>query len=153
MKFLQSVSLLALASQSLAALSQIQLFAKSENKEIDGKGLYYTHEGAGINYFFISTEESSPQLTYDDVSKEIYRQISPQIRFQFSKESDIVQLSVFSPETVEIKEDGLLTFTGSDTLYAAKNINDPYRYSENAYAVVVGDSFGGVPLEIVAKKV
>ncbi|CAK9441419.1 uncharacterized protein LODBEIA_P52870 [Lodderomyces beijingensis] len=150
MQFFKTVSLFALASQSFATLTQIKLYAKSENQEIDGKGLYYTHEGAGINYFFVSTTDDGAEVTYDDESKTIYSQVNPQIRFQFSTEGDIVQLSVFTPEAVEIGSDGVLSFNGSDALQAAKNISDPYSYSQDSYAVVVGDK-GGAPLQIVAK--
>lgn len=153
MQFFKAASLLALATQSFAALSQYKLYASSENKEIDGKGLYYTHEGAGINYFFISQDDSAAELTYDDESNIIYSQVTPQIKFQFTEQSDILQLSVFEPEKVEIEANGELKFNGWDTLHAAKNINDPYSYSKSSYAVVVGDSKGGIPFKIVSIKV
>ena len=48
---------------------------------------------------------------------------------------------------VDIAEDGTLSFDGSDSIGAAKNINDPYNYSKDSYAVVKGGD-GAIPIKL-----
>ncbi|CAK9442075.1 uncharacterized protein LODBEIA_P58430 [Lodderomyces beijingensis] len=153
MHFVQALSLLAIAAQSLAELTQIRLYARSEDPQLDGKGLSPVQEGSGINYFF-TTSNQARQLTYDDEQHIIYLQVLRQLRYQFSRDSDIVQLSVLPPEYVEIDAEGLLQFNGSDNLWASKNsYYDPNGYANGSHVILVGEPKDGVPIEIVAKTV
>ncbi|KAI5968909.1 hypothetical protein KGF57_000024 [Candida theae] len=155
MQFLKSLSILAVAAQAMAGLSQYQFFAKAGDKELDGHGLYYTHEGAAINYYFISNSDdpsAASVVTYDDVNQEFYYQVNPQIRFVLSTVGDILQLGAGEPLKTTIGDDGILSFNGSQYLDARKGINDPYGYSEDNFAVTVKNDHGGIPISIEARK-
>ncbi|CCG25457.1 hypothetical protein CORT_0C00800 [Candida orthopsilosis Co 90-125] len=155
MQFFKSISVLALAAQAMAGLSQYQFFAKTDNKDLDGHGLYYIHEGAAINYYFLSnsTDPSSASVvTYDDETQEFYYQVSPQIKFVFTVSGGILQLSAGEPLKASIGDDGIVSFNGSELLSVVKNINDPYGYSKDNFAVTVKDDHGGIPISIEARK-
>ncbi|KAG5422326.1 hypothetical protein I9W82_001421 [Candida metapsilosis] len=155
MQFFKSVSVLALAAQAMAGLSQYQFFAKAVDKELDGHGLYYIHEGAAINYYFISdsSEASSASVvTYDDEKQEFYYQVNPQIRFNLNVVGGVLQLGAGEPLKTTIGDDGVISFNNSNLLAAVKGIDDPYGYSEKNFAVTVKDDYGGVPISIEARK-
>ncbi|CAD1811203.1 hypothetical protein FOB58_002242 [Candida parapsilosis] len=155
MQFFKSVSLLALAAQAFAGLSQYQFFAKTGNKELDGHGLYYIHEGAAINYYFLAnnTETSSASVvTYNDETQEFYYQVNPQIRFVLTVSGGILQLSAGEPLKTSIGDDGIISFNGSELLSVVKSIDDPYGYSKENFAVTVKDDHGGIPISIEARK-
>ncbi|KAI5969085.1 hypothetical protein CANMA_001890 [Candida margitis] len=155
MQFFKSISVLALAAQSLAGLSQYQFFAKAGYDVLDGRGLYYIHEGAAINYYFVSnsTDSSSASVvTYDDEAQEFYYQVNPQIKFVLTQQGGVLQLSAGEPLKTTICEDGTISFNGSEYLSAVKDINDPYGYSKDSFAVTVKDDHGGIPISIEARK-
>ena len=62
------------------------------------------------------------------MNQTLYYPASPQLKYNFGTEADIIQFSVTPPKSVEIGEDGVLKFEDSDKLYAAVSINDPYHY-------------------------
>ncbi|KAG5418831.1 PGA30 [Candida metapsilosis] len=151
MRFFIPASLLALSSGSLAAIRQVQLLASSDNEEVNGKGLYSTHEGAGINYFFLGAGQN---LQYDDEARAVYVTLGgnlPDVKQSLGFTGNVLSLTVAEPLQVDIAENGTVTFPGSDALAAAKNINDPYRYSERVFAVVKADTDGSIPLKLTAK--
>ncbi|KAI5967110.1 hypothetical protein KGF57_000539 [Candida theae] len=151
MKFLIPASLLTLSTGALAAIRPVQFFASSDNEEVNGQGLYSTHEGAGINYFFLGAAQN---LQYNDESRVVYIALGgnlPDARQYLAFSGDVLSLTVAEePLPVDIAEDGTVTFPGSDALAAAKNINDPYRYSEDVFAVVKDGAEGSIPLSINA---
>ncbi|KAI3405485.1 PGA30 [Candida oxycetoniae] len=143
-------SVLSLSASALAAVRPVQLFASSDNEEVNGKGLYSTHEGAGVNYFFLGSAQT---LQYNDESRVLYIELStqPPASQYLAFEGDVLALTVASePLPVDIGEDGSVVFPGSDALAAAKNINDPYRYSESVFAVVKASVEGSTPLTLKA---
>ncbi|EMG48331.1 putative cell wall protein, putative [Candida maltosa Xu316] len=153
MKFLTIASVLTLSSSALAAIREYQLFAQSDNEEVNGQGLSSIHEGAGINYVFLGS--AAQTVNYDTDSQNIFADLEiaggQTARQSLVLEGGVLQLSVAGePLAVQIADDGAVTFPGSDGLAAAKNINDPYRYSENSFAVISGE---GIPISIVAKAV
>lgn len=148
--FTAATTALLLSAQALAELTSYKLYAKSENTEIDGKGVSILHEGAGIYFVFLGTE--SIDVTYDDVEKLLYVPVSSDIQFNFGTNADIVQFSVTPPVSVEIDEDGSVNFKGSDDLFAAQYINDPYNYSKDSYAVILRGKPHAIPIKLVAKK-
>ncbi|CAK9442073.1 uncharacterized protein LODBEIA_P58420 [Lodderomyces beijingensis] len=163
MQFLEYIVFItALAGQTLAGTTKVKLRADSKHSEIDGNPMYYMHEGATSNYFFVeypeafqvnaaSNSDAGPELTYDDETKIIYTEVNEHLTLNFSSNGGIVQLSGVAPVPVEIDPaSGELKFEGSDQIFAAKNINDPFGFSKDRYAVVVGDRFGGLPMVIVA---
>lgn len=154
MKFLSIASLLTLSSSALAAIRQVQLFAQSDNEEINTFGLSSIHEGAGINYFFLAAPGTAQTLQFDDETNNIFAELgsTPPARQYFVISGNILQLSVAGePLNVQIADDGLVSFPGSESIAAAKNINDPYRYSEEQFAVVTNGAEGSIPFKIVAK--
>ncbi|RCK62587.1 Cell wall protein PGA30 [Candida viswanathii] len=154
MKFLTAASLLTLSSSALAAIRQVQLFAQSSNQEINNFGISSLHEGAGINYLFLAAPGTAQTLQFDDATNTIFVDLGsqPPARQSLVVAGNIVQLSVAGePLNVQIAEDGLVSFPGSDSIAAAKNINDPYRYSEELFAVVTNGAEGSIPFQIVAK--
>ncbi|KAI5962836.1 hypothetical protein CANMA_003611 [Candida margitis] len=150
MRFFIPASLLTLSTGALAAIRPVQFFASSDNEEINGQGLYSTHEGAGINYFFLGSGQT---LQYNDEARVVYIELNsqPPATQYLAFTGDVLSLTVAEePLPVDIAEDGSVTFPGSDALAAAKNINDPYRYSESVYAVVKAGAEGSVPLTLTA---
>ena len=72
-------------------------------KESMVKGITYKHEGAGINYAFVS--DTSSKFTM--MNPNFYYPASPQLKYNFGTEADIIQFSVTPPKSVEIGEDGV----------------------------------------------
>ena len=154
MKFLTAASLLTLSSSALAAIKDIQLYAQSSNNEVNDFGISSQHEGAALNYLFLAAPGVAQNLKYDDETKSIFAELktaSSTVRKPLNVGSTVLQLGGSGDGVkVDIAEDGTLTFDGSDSVGAAKNINDPYNYSEDSYAVVKGVD-GAIPIKIVAK--
>ncbi|CAK9441200.1 uncharacterized protein LODBEIA_P50690 [Lodderomyces beijingensis] len=151
MKFFTLASTaLSLSSTALAAIRQVQLYATSDSEEINGSGLYSTHEGAGINYFFLGAAQT---LTYNDESRVLYIDLATQPPAQqyLAFEGEFLALTVGQePLPVDITEEGTITFPGVETLSAAFNVNDPYRYSESVPAVVNSSPEGSTPIGLRA---
>ena len=152
MKYSSIALIFAFTSSALAAVRQVQLFAESDNDEISGQGLSSIHEGAGTNYFFLG--EAGQTLQYDDEARSLYITLNsqPPAPQQLAFQGQFLALTVAQGAlSVDIQEDGSVSFDGSDSLYAAKNVDDPYRYSENSWAVVNTESDGAIPLRIQAR--
>ncbi|EDK46244.1 hypothetical protein LELG_04425 [Lodderomyces elongisporus NRRL YB-4239] len=151
MKSFLIASVLTLSSTALAAVRNVQLYVNSENAGINGLGLYSTHEGAGVNYFFLG--EAAQTVQYDDEAKNLFIELNtqPPARQSLAFEGQFLGLTVGQdPLPVEIQEDGSVVFEGSTALAAAKNVDDPYRYSEALWAVVNSAPEGSIPLSIQA---
>ena len=133
--FTAATTALLFSAQALAGITQYTLSIEADDERVNGKGITFKHEGAGINYAFVS--DSSAKFSYDDESKLFYYPISPQLNYNLGTAGDIVQFSVTPPSSVEIGDDGALKFEGSDELFAAVSINDPYHYSDKDFAVIV----------------
>ena len=118
-------------------------------KESMVKVLLTKHEGAGINYAFVS--DTSSKFAYDDESKLLYYPASPQLKYNFGTEADIIQFSVTPPKSVEIGEDGVLKFEDSDKLYAAVSINDPYHYSDSDFAIILRGKPHAIQFKLLLK--
>lgn len=156
MQFFKSFSILALAAQALAELTQYQFFAQSDNEEVDGHGLYYYNEGGVINYYFVSnnTDASSASIvTYDDETQEFYHQASPQVKYVVTNTNSIFQLSgQGEPLKAPISEDGEVYFGSAVKLYVAKDYGDPKGYSEYNYGVLTRVVENSFTISIIAKK-
>lgn len=154
MKFLTAASLLTLSSSALAAIKDIQLYAQSSNNEVNDFGISSRHEGAALNYLFLAAPGVAENLKYDDETKTVYTELkagSSTVRQPLNVGNTVLQLGGSGDGTkVDIAEDGTLSFDGSDSVGAAKNINDPYNYSKDSYAVVKGGD-GAIPIKLVAK--
>lgn len=153
MKYFTIATVLTLASSALAAIRDVQLFAQSSNEEINNLGLISRREGAGVNYLFLAG--GAETLKFDDETFTIFSELqtgSTTARQLLVVSGGVVQLSVSGqPLHVEIAEDGSVKFAGSDSVAAAKNINDPYNYSKDSFAVVTNGGEGSIPFKIIAK--
>ncbi|ODV84045.1 hypothetical protein CANARDRAFT_9043 [[Candida] arabinofermentans NRRL YB-2248] len=135
-------SKIALASLDSPSGSAVSLYVSSSSDEIDGLGIYNIHEGAGINYVFVSTSDSTTDLYYDESDKFIYQPFASGYYQYLSTSSGIVQLTVSGNDggVYTFDDDGYLLLNGSsDGFYACKNTNDPYRYSQTSYEVMYYD--------------
>ena len=152
MQFLFSLaSILALSPAALAAVRQVQLFAQSDNAEVNDYGISSVHEGAGINYLFLAAPNVAETVNYDDSKYILYLDSSvAQQDFSISEGQGFLQFGGFSIR-VDIAEDGTVSFEGSDSVVAAKNVNDPYNRSEQDYFLVTQGGDDAIPVKIVAK--
>ncbi|EMG48327.1 RHD3 Cell wall protein RHD3 [Candida maltosa Xu316] len=151
---MKAFSVLSFASTAFAAISNVQLFASSDDSTIDGQGLTSTHEGAGINYLFLGPNAQTLQYDSDDQTIFTDLQIAggQTARQSFVVEGGIFQLSVSgTPLTVQIQPDGTVSFPGSDSVFASKNINDPNNFSATQFAVIDHATNETIPFTIVAK--
>ncbi|KGQ84533.1 hypothetical protein MEU_05173 [Candida albicans P37005] len=148
--FTAAATALLFSAQALAGITQYTLSIEADDERVNGKGITFKHEGAGINYAFVS--DSSAKFSYDDESKLFYYPISPQLNYNLGTAGDIVQFSVTPPSSVEIGDDGALKFEGSDELFAAVSINDPHHYSDKDFAVIVKGKNHAIQIKLVAKK-
>lgn len=148
MKFL---SILPLASVALATISNITVYVKSDNSEVNNLGVSSIHEGAAINYLLLGS--SGQELLYNSDEKTIYQNLQTttiEVPLNFTVSGGIYQVSVAgSPISVEIADDGKLEFDGE--VYAAKNISDPYNYSERSYFLIDHEADGSIPVTLYAK--
>ena len=126
MKFLTAASLLTLSSSALAAIKDIQLYAQSSNNEVNDFGISSRHEGAALNYLFLAAPGVAENLKYDDETKTVYTELkagSSTVRQPLNVGNTVLQLGGSGDGTkVDIAEDGTLSFDGSDSIGAAKNI-------------------------------
>lgn len=152
MKYSTVLSAAALASSSIA--EDIAFYIKSDN-ELNGNGIYNTHEGAGINYWFASTSSSTTgPLTYDAEAGTITQALTESISVYFDILGSNVAQSVVGPNAeLTFDDEGVLSINGTSTLYACNNVNDPYRYSESSRAIIYGDAPNDacLPIELVKK--
>ncbi|RCK59071.1 Cell wall protein PGA31 [Candida viswanathii] len=152
MQFLYSVaSILALSPAALAAVRKVQLFASSDNADVNDYGVSSVHEGAGVNYLFLAAPGVAETVNYDDEKYILYLEnsVGEQV-FSISQGQGFLQYGESSVR-VDIAEDGTVSFDGSDSVVAAKNVNDPYNRSEQDYFLVTQGGDGAIPVKIVAK--
>lgn len=138
MKF-STICVAALAALTQASpvkntIKDVKLTVESDNKEINGKGLSSLHEGAGLNYFFLG--EGSQDLKYDSSSQKLYFDISDEITYSFSVYSDFAIIGVLEPYKVEFNDNYLKVNGTTEGFFACKNVNDPYQYSKDSYALM-----------------
>lgn len=112
---------------------KVKLFGISDN--IGKVGLTNYHEGAGINYLFL-TGSDSPTYIYNECTKQIYILLDSTHKQFLNEAYGFVQLTVTGPAgEYGYKVDNgvrLLTLNGSsDGWIACKNTNDPYNISSN----------------------
>lgn len=124
------------ATAAIATGEDVYLYVKSSNSEINGNSLSSLHEGAGINYFFLGTASASA-LTYDSDMKTIYSSYAGLTQY-FTVYEGFTGLTVIGPNAeLTFDDNNTLLINGtSDSLYACKNTNDPYRYSEREYGLM-----------------
>lgn len=137
-----------IASLSLLAVSfAAEFYAESSNGEVNGKGLSSSHEGAGINYFFLGKD--AQELTYHEENSTFSMDVNSRYPFLLSIYHDVLMVGVLGPDAFDISS-GYLAINGTaDNFFACKNINDPYHYSKYSYAVTFGDDTGDcTPMKI-----
>lgn len=122
----------------------VKLFAIS--KKIGKVGITNYHEGAGINYLFL-TGSDSPEYIFNKCTKQIYILLDNTYQQFLNENNGLVQLTVAGPNGefyYEINEGNkYLTLNGDKKGWlACKDTNDPYNYSKNLYQLsYLGGSF------------
>lgn len=109
--------------------------------ELKGNGVYCVHEGAAINYCF-ANPKSSPQdgFKFDQDKGTITYQLDESITTGMqvgAGDTPIVQLAPGTGSDKWSVDGGKLAVNGSSSgFYGCMNVNDPYGYSKDAYAIV-----------------
>lgn len=164
MKFIASFLTAALFLSAEAApadnhsLVKYKLQVKSKHKAVDGKYVLPYHEGAGINYSFLSDQ---PQVfKYNPKSHVLYQSIvtsdSEHVPYDFSVEDHHILFSIIGKQPVQIV-DKKLSYNGTSKAFAAcKFTGDIYSYSNNTYELMnyVGEKIpkNCVPVTVDVKK-
>lgn len=113
----------------------VKLFAVSN--KFGRIGITNYHEGAGINYLFL-TGSDSPEYIFNKCTKQLYILLNENYKQFLNENNGLVQLTVAGPRGEFYYEinDGVkyLTLNGDKNDWrACKNTNDPYNYSKNLY--------------------
>lgn len=126
-----------LAALSATALADFLLYAANEDRSVSGS-LYSKHEGAGLNYVFLTsgTGDSFSQ-DGDHVVSDIANGGPYPYNLGYEGEYLAVGPSV-TPETFTFNS-GRTLQTGKQ-FWACKNLGDPYSYSNSEYTIVFGDN-------------
>ncbi|VEU24281.1 DEKNAAC105653 [Brettanomyces naardenensis] len=135
MQFKKTFAILAVTAAVSA--EDVNLWVKSDNSEVNGKGLSSLHEGAGINYFFLG--DGTISMTYDATTGLVSESIGSGIVTSFGAVGDhFAASSVTTPYfDVTFEDDGTLQANGSsDVFYACQNTGDPYQYSTSQWEVM-----------------
>lgn len=122
-----------------AVASAATLIVEAEG-ELNGRALGSVHEGAGINYFFVSDGTQGDDLTLENGNL-VSSASTPNIPFVVNFLENILTVGVTGASNVEVN-DGAVTIDGQSNFQACNQINDPYRYSGDRYAIVNGDGIG-----------
>ncbi|KAA8911704.1 hypothetical protein TRICI_003719 [Trichomonascus ciferrii] len=110
--------------------------------EMNDNGIYCIHEGAAINYCFVNPESTTPQeFGYDEqagaVTQKLNDQITLSMQVQPAGEYPVLMIAPGdSPDKWSIQDNHLAVNGSTDGFYGCKDINDPYNYSKNSYAIV-----------------
>lgn len=130
-----------ITTRSTDCESSVKLFAISD--EFGKTGITNYHEGAGINYLFL-TGSDSPVYTYNSCSSQIYVPFEENYKqfFNANSKGGIVQLTVGGPGgKIDVNEDEYLTLDGdAHGWVACKNTGDPYNYSRDLYQLAYGNT-------------
>ncbi|OWB59640.1 hypothetical protein B5S32_g1830 [[Candida] boidinii] len=152
MKYSYVLSAAALASSAIA--EDIEFVVKSDN-ELNGRGVYNIHEGAGINYWFVSSDASTTgPLTYDAEAGTITEPFTEQYLIYFDVLGSFIAQSVAGPNAdLTFDDEGVLSINGTSTIQACNDVQDPYSYSKNSRALIFGDAPNDacLPIELVKK--
>lgn len=151
------VSFLASLSAALADYN-VSFVTESSSEDVNGKGLTFLHEGAGFSAAFLA--DSGSELTYAEGSSELYLPISvttasgplfEKWNLTVPQTEDLkyypLQIGVLGGTFVTV-EDNYLSFNGSTTLYAAKNLGDVYGYSKSSYELIATNVAGAYALKV-----
>ncbi|EER35609.1 predicted protein [Candida tropicalis MYA-3404] len=138
----------------LATVSNLTLYVKSNDKGIHNKVVNSIHEGAAVNYLFLSN--STQKFQYNSTAKSLYAIVEigggPEpFYFGTFEDKNYQVIAGLEDEAlgVEIADNGELQFDGD--VYAAKNIKDPYDYSTEDYFLIDHETNGSIPVKLYAK--
>lgn len=129
---------LTLAAASLAAAEQVTLYIASDNDSVNGNSIGFSHAGAGIDYGFLGTADSSVSLDYDESAGSLSQPFVSGSVQSFSVDNKYVALTVAgSNSKFSFNSENTLLVDGSDKgFYACKNTGDPYNMSTNSYELM-----------------
>lgn len=134
-----SLAPLLLAAASLALAEQKNLYIKSSNNDVDGRSLYAIHEGAGINYVFLSATGSTLELDFDESAGTLSQPMpgATQYSQMFTMLENYVAMAITGSAGIISFDDNTMLFNGSaNGFYACTNTGDPYRYSLSSYELM-----------------
>lgn len=117
----------------LASAKAFNLITESDNDALNNQEISGLHEGAGINYAFLSGLASN--FAYNTTDKTLY-QTGDIYPFPFSISSQGAVVFGEDSQPVEFDHDVLKYNGSSNGFYACKNTGDIYDYSASQYAVV-----------------
>ncbi|VEU24196.1 DEKNAAC105327 [Brettanomyces naardenensis] len=134
MQFTKTLALLAAAVA--ASADTVELWVRSDDAEIDGKGLSALHEGAGISYYFLGDNATS--FSYDPPTGAITQPINNGVYMTFGAMGSYVAISVVPPFfDATFDADGTLEANGTSAgFFACKNTGDEYQYSVSQWEVM-----------------
>lgn len=130
------------ASLGAAATAAHALKLTATGGQLDNNGVYCIHEGAAINYCFANPKSTDPQeFGYDESTGAITQKLNDEITLSMEVQSagqyPVVMMGPGDSAEKWSIQDGQLAVNGStEGFYGCMNINDPYNYSKDAYAIV-----------------
>ncbi|KAA8914467.1 hypothetical protein TRICI_002910 [Trichomonascus ciferrii] len=129
------------ASIGAAATAAQALKLTATGGQLHGNGIYCIHEGAAINYCFANPESSAQEFGYDEASGAITQKLNDEITLSMEVQTGgqypVVMMGPGDSTEKWSIQDGQLAVNGSTGgFYGCMNINDPYGYSKDAYAIV-----------------
>ncbi|OWB56271.1 hypothetical protein B5S28_g2168 [[Candida] boidinii] len=132
MKFTTDIFLSALFAISpvFAATELLILVVEAPDTDLQHSSVYGYHEGAAIDFVFLSKTGTSPELTLDTETR-----FASYTEYQHLGRSDtaLAFTAAGNPSVVSI--DNGVTIDGQKQFFACKDINDPYGRSKYEYAV------------------
>ncbi|RCK59073.1 Cell wall protein RHD3 [Candida viswanathii] len=153
------ISILATASAALVAMSDVTLYARSNDSVLNDLPVSAYHEGAAINYLYLGgrSNDSVQEFRYDSDNKTLAALIAvgsgsgPYVLSENEDAAYQVEPGAENPVEVDIKDDGEVVLDGGRQLYAARDIGDPYNYSLGAYFLVARRTNGAVAITLFAR--
>lgn len=133
-----------LASAATLALTQartVRFWTESNVTEVDDRGIYSIHEGAGVNYVLLDGEPQNYTITdygviYYSSKTADGTAYQPALKIVNANGSfPSLELSVTAPDVNWLIDDGYLSGNGSSNFWAAKNTSDPYGYTQESYTL------------------
>ncbi|EDK46248.1 predicted protein [Lodderomyces elongisporus NRRL YB-4239] len=119
--FLLAIAL-SLSSTALAAVRDIELYAISDDKDINGQNVYVAHTGRGVHGFYLSTE--AQRLQFDDKKKTLLveKSLTHENKAHGSSLGEVLNIAVGSgPLIVEFEQDGTLLLDKQNLFEYVKN--------------------------------
>lgn len=122
----------------------VEFQIESPDDSIDGKGIVARHEGAAINYLFVSGSNVTMQLHFDPQTHTLFQPVNNNTNYRFNVNNNIAMLTGTGNQPVTL-DNYYLNYNNSVTGFGAcKDVKDPYGISKTMPAIsYLGD--GNMP--------